>query len=254
MYPHHVRTVEQRLADTSWTRPKSWLLLVPLLSLGTLTFVWFWMRANLDDDGDKGRYELWAWVWGLVAVGGGTLGGAGLFFGTADEIAVSSIIWILRVTSVVHAWAMNQRRLERIARREVGVEVSMIAAAQARGARPGQASRFPTSHLPTSAVPDGYDPRLAASFPQVYTGTEEPAGQVAPVPQAPPPPRPAPPVDPAASRRVLEPLPPTRPAPPGGVPFDGVPDVEPEPTRWMPTPPPRPGQPRSSTGGRKLDL
>ena len=86
MYGYHVRTVEERLADPSWTRPKSWLLLVPLLSLGTLSFVWFWMRANLDPE-EKGRYELWAGVWGFVALGGGMLGGGGLFFGTADEIA-----------------------------------------------------------------------------------------------------------------------------------------------------------------------
>jgi len=255
MFPKHVRTVEERLADPSWTRPKSWLLLVPLLSLGTLSFVWFWMRANLDTD-EKERYELWAWVWGFVALGGGTFGGGGLLFGTYDEIAVSAVIWTLRVTSVVHAWAMNQRRLERIARREVGVEITLIATAQGRGARAtGPATRFPTSHLPTVAAPDGYDPRLAASFPQVYPGAGEPAVQARPVPTVRPS-RPAPPVDPASVGRVLEPPPYAGPAAPiGGMPNDLVPDLEPEPTRWMPDPPPpRPGQARAPRGGRRLDL
>ena len=256
MYGYHVRTVEERLADPSWTRPKSWLLLVPLLSLGTLSFVWFWMRANLDPE-EKGRYELWAWVWGFVALGGGTLGGGGLFFGTADEIAVSAVIWILRVTSVVHAWAMNQRRLERMARREVGVEVAMIAAAQARGARAGgPAQRFPTSHLATASVPEGYDPRLAASFPQVYAGAEDLG--VPPRPEPPvAAPRPAPPVDPAAHGRVLEPPPyPGAAAPVGSLPPERVPDVEPEPQRWMPVAPPRPGDPHAPRRGpgRRLDL
>lgn len=259
MRAQYVRTVEERLADPTWTRPKNWLLLIPVLSLGTLTFVWFWLRANLDPE-DRARFEVWAWVWGMVALAGGTLGGGGVLFGTPDEMAVSTVIWIMRVTSVVHAWTMNRNRLERMARRELGAEVTMIAMAQSRGSRPAfggaTSSRFPTSGRPTAEPPPGFDPRLAATFPQAYTGQDEPA-PTAGVPQAPERPvRAAPPVDPASAGRVLEPPPvQTRFTPaPDGSPFDGIPDVEPEPERWMPDRPARPGEPRRPAPGRRLDL
>ncbi len=251
MYGYHVRTVEERLVAREWSHPKSRLLLVPALTLGTLTFVWFWIRGKLDED-DAGRYELWATIWGVVNAAGMPYGG-GLLFGTPDELVASTVIWLLRLTSIVHAWAANRDRLERIARREVGVESAMLALAANGGRRqPDRAPRFPTFTGPDAPEAErGMTGRTEAGMPAppVPTGTHEALAPARPV-------RPAPPVDPARAARVLE-TPPEETAPTfGNVPIDTAPDVEPEPQRWMPMAPPRPGDPHAPRRGpgRRLDL
>lgn len=281
-----VRSVDERVADPQWCHGQRFALVLTVATLGSFTFVWFTVHALRQfHTSTRDRDEMWAAVWGVVAVVSWWLGG-GLAFATTEESLVSLLVWAVRLGSLLHVHADHRSRLRARAAAEVEREHSLIGSGLgAAGLRPGGTpvlgmpgtiAAGPVPPRPVSAGPPG-DGRFGAPSADPFAVGRPPAA----------PPR-APVAAPRAGRgrtwgalskgapelqagrRLESPAPPPVPAAPWAPPdAAGAPAPAAEAPTWIPGLEPlspadaprlgRPGQggsgaPAAPPSGRKLDL